>query len=180
MCCWRALPIKLGLAFVAGLLAWAAGPFGLLDKDVVSEAPAWILPGILFGALVLVPHSSRVSPFRTVAALGIGLLAWIVAFAVGGFGFWIGGWLSLVAAGSISGMILGLLVPRLLQPRQPLRCFMALSFAGFLGSIPFAMWITTLNLNEPALVWSQRSILLYILWNMIIAVALHLSAERDA
>jgi hypothetical protein len=174
------LPIKLGLAFVAGLLAWAVGPFGLLDKDVVSEIPAWILPGIVFGALLLVPHSSWVSPGHAVAALGIGVFSWVAAFAVGGFGLWIFGWLSVVAAGSISGMILGLLVPRLIQPRQPLRCFLVLSFAGFLGSIPFAMWFITLNLNEPVFAWQLRSIPSYIFWNLIIAIALHLSATRDA
>lgn len=173
------LPIKLGLAFVAGVLAWAVGPFGLLDKDVVSEIPAWILPGIAFGALVLAPHSSKISPGRVMVALGIGVFAWVAAFAIGGFGFWIVGPLSLAVAGLISGMILGLLVPRLIQPRQRLRCFMTLSFAGFLGSIPFVMWFTTLNLNQPSFAWSQRSIPPYILWNLLIAVALHFSITRD-
>jgi len=174
------LPVKLGLAIVAGLLAWAVGPLGVLDKDVVSEIPAWILPGILFGTLVLVPHSSRVSLGRTVAALGIGVLAWGAAFAVVGFGWWIVGWLSFIAAGLISGMILGLLVPRLLQPRQPPRCFMVISLAGLLGSIPFAMWFTTLNLNQPAFAWNQQAIPSYIFWNLAIALALHLSATRKA
>jgi hypothetical protein len=129
------LPIKLGLAFVAGLLAWAVGPFGLLDKDVVSEIPAWILPGIIFGALLLVPHSGWGTSGRAVAALDIEVFAWVAAFAVGGFDWWICGWLSFVAAGSISGTILGLLVPRLNQSRQKVRYFMVLSFAGFLGCI---------------------------------------------
>lgn len=172
------LSIKLGLAFVAGLLAWAVGPLGLLDRDVVSEIPAWILPGIIFGALLLVPHSRWVSPGRAVAALGIGVFAWIAAFAVGGFGWWIGGWLSFVAAGSISGAIIGLLVPRLMQSRQYSRYFMVLAFAGFLGSIPFAMYFRTMDW-EDAFFAPQWVIPSYIFWNMVIAIALHLSGNRD-
>jgi hypothetical protein len=172
------LPIKLGLAFVAGLLAWTVGPFGLLDKDVVSETPAWILPGIIFGALLLVPHSRWVSCGRAVAALGIGVFAWVAAFAVGGFGWWIVGWLSFVAAGAISGAILGLLVPRLIQSRQYFRYFMALASAGFLGSIPFAMYFRAMDWND-AFFAPQWVIPSYIFWNMLIAIALHLSATRD-
>src|SRR5450830_1925057 len=129
------------LAFVAGLLAWAVGPHGLVKNYVVSEIPAWILrgflpgilPGIVFGALILVPHSGWVGPGRAVAALGIGVFAWSTAFTVGAFGFWIVGPTSIVAAGSISGMILGLLVPRLIKSRQYSRYLVVLSFAGFLG-----------------------------------------------
>lgn len=172
------LPIKLGLAFMAGLLAWVVGPFGLLDKDVVSEIPAWILPGIIFGALLLVPHSSWVSPGRAVAALGIGVFAWVAAFAVGGFGWWIVGWLSFVAAGLISGTILGLLVPRLIQSRQYFRYLVMLSFAGFLGGIPFAVCFRTMDWKDSFFA-PQWVIPSYIFWNMVVAIALHLSATQD-
>lgn len=173
------LPIKLGLAVVAGLLAWATGPFGLLDKDVVSEIPAWILPGIIFGALVLfLPQMGGVHG-RAVATLGTGVFAWVAAFAVASFGWWIFGWLSFVIAGSISGAILGFLVPRLVQSRQYSRYSMALSFAGFLGSIPFGICFRAADWKDSLFAphWVIPS---YIFWNMVIATALHLSAKGDA
>lgn len=171
-------PIKLGLAFLAGFLAWAAGPHGVLDKDVVSEVPAWILPGIIFGALLLVPHSSWIGPGRAVAALGIGVFAWVAAFAVGGFGWWVLGWLSFAAAGLISGAIIGFLVPRLIQSRHYFRYLVVLSFAGFLGGIPFAICFREMDWTDSFFA-PQWVIPSYIFWNMVMAIALHLSAARD-
>jgi len=166
------------LAFVAGLLAWAVGPHGLLNKDAVSEIPAWILPGIIFGAFVLVPHSGWVSPGRAVAALGIGVSAWVSAFVVGGFGFWIVGPTSIVAGGLISGMILGLLVQRLIKSRQYSRYLVMLSFAGFLGSIPYEVCFTTVDWQDVfAPKWVIPS---YIFWNMVVAIALQIIARREA
>lgn len=172
-------PIKLGLAGVAGVLAWAVGPLGLLDKDVVSEVPAWILPGIVFGALVLVPHGGWSGPGRAVAALGTGVFAWVAAFAVGGFGWWVLGWLSFAAAGWVSGTILGLLVPRLVQSRHRFRYLVVLSLAGLLGGIPFAICFSEMDWKDSffAPQWVVPS---YMVWNMVIAIALHLSAARDA
>ena len=174
------LPIKLVLAFVAGLLAWATGPFGLLDKDVVSEIPAWILPGIIFGVLVLVPHdiqASLSSPGRTVATLGTGIFAWVAAFAIAGFGWWIFGWLAFILAGAASGAALGFLVPRLIRSGQHLRYFMALSLAGLIGSIPFAIFFRTMDW-ESSFFAPQWVIPSYTFWNMVIATALHLGAAR--
>jgi hypothetical protein len=187
------LPIKLALAATAGLLAWAVGPFGLLDKDVVSEIPAWILPGIFFGALVLLPHGSLVSSGRVVSALGIGVLAWISAFAVGGVCSVTVGFVSLLPvetsemifriplliAGMISGAILGFLVPFLTQSRKYFWQLGILSFAGFIGSIPFAYCFTSIPDLDESLV-PQRIIPSYIFWNMIIAVALDVLATRNA
>ena len=169
------LPVKLGLALAAGVLAWATGPFGLLNKDVVSEVPAWILPGILFGALVLVPHnlrSSRINSGRAVATLGTGVIAWAAAFAVGSFGWWVFGWAAIVMAGAISGAILGLLVPRLIQSRRYLRHFRMLSLAGLLGSIPFAIFFKTMDWRNSFFTpeWVVPS---YVFWNLVIATALH-------
>lgn len=169
------LPVKLGLALAAGVLAWATGPFGLLDKDVVSEVPAWILPGIVFGALVLVPHnlrSGRISSGRAVATLGTGVIAWAAAFAVGSFGWWVFGWAAIVMAGTISGALLGLLVPRLIQSRRYLWHFRMLSFAGLFGSFPFAFFFKTMDWRNSFFTpeWVVPS---YVFWNLVIAIALH-------
>jgi hypothetical protein len=172
-------PVKLGLACVAGFLAWAVGPFGFLDKDVVSEVPAWILPGIIFGALLLVPHGGWTGPSRAVVALGIGVFAWAAAFAVGGFGWWVLGWLSFAAAGLVSGLILGVLVPRLVQSRHRWRYLVVLSLAGFLGGIPFAMGFRAMDWKD-AFFAPEWVIPSHIFWNMVIATALNFSATRDA
>lgn len=168
--------IRLVLAVIAGLLAWATGPFGILDKGVVSEIPAWILPGIVFGTLVLIHLWT--SPSRAVIALGIGVFAWVAAFATAAFGWLIVGWLSPVVAGLISGAILGFLVPRLTQSFQYFRHFMALSIAGFLGSIPFALCFIMLDFKRAPFP-PQWVIPSYIFWNILIATALHLCAKSQ-
>ena len=169
--------IRLGLAVVAGVLAWAAGPGGLLDKDVVSEIPAWILPGVVFGGLVLVHFWT--SPSRALAAVGIGVLTWITGFATVCFGVWIVGWLATVLAGLTSGAMLGVCLPRLMKSSQRFRYFMAFSIASVVGSIPFAIYFSTIFDFKGSLFPPQWAIPSYIFWNVVIATTLHFCDKGD-